>query len=324
MPSAALPQPAALPGLVDFAAWSQTGEGGFKARYAALLDGAAAETAKGRGAPMTARLALARFLVGSELSFEAIGVLNTLVKLDPTLAADPEFRGLRGAARVMAGRYKDAQADFSSPVTASDPASSLWRGYAAAKVGDMTGARAQFAAGEPALGRFAPAWRARFALADADAALAAGDVPAARRLVAAASAAGPQGNDALAVQLASARVAEASGHPDQALPLYEAVSKSAYGALSAPATLKVVQIRLAQGRDAGDRGRRHAGLPALPLAGRRGGAADHPGARRAEPAAGPLPRGAGGAPLGRHAPARPARVRWPCRPTSPPPSRRCS
>ncbi len=245
--TAALPQPAALPGLVDFAAWSQAGEGGFNARYAALLDGAAAETAKGRGAPMTARLALARFLVGSELSFEAIGVLNTLVKIDPTLAADPEFRGLRGAARAMAGRYKDAQADFSSPVTASDPASSLWRGYAAAKLGDMTGARAQFAAGEPALGRFAPAWRARFALADADAALAAGDVAAARRLVSAASAAGPQGNDALAVQLASARIAEASGHADQALPLYEAVSKSSYGALSAPATLKVVQLRLARG-----------------------------------------------------------------------------
>jgi hypothetical protein len=43
------------------------------ARYGALTDAAAAEGAKGANAPYEARLALARFLVGAELGYEAIG-----------------------------------------------------------------------------------------------------------------------------------------------------------------------------------------------------------------------------------------------------------
>ncbi len=240
-----LPAPAALPALID-PAWARTGEGGFLARYDRLLDGAARETQAGPGAGVRARLGLARFLVGSDLAFEAIGVLNTLLKASPALGDDAEFRGLRGAARAMVGRWKDAEADFSTPATAEDPASALWRGYAAAQQGDAAGARGQFARGRPALAQFPARWRARLARADAETAVAVGDLGAAKGALALAT--GPLDPDETdGLRLAQARLVEASGQAAPALALYEAVARSPYGAVAAPAELAALRLRLAKG-----------------------------------------------------------------------------
>ncbi|MBE7217522.1 MAG: endoglucanase, partial [Caulobacteraceae bacterium] len=237
------PAPASFPALID-PTWSRTGEGGFVARYDELLAGASRETAAGAGAGVEARMGLARFLVGSGLAFEAIGVLNSLLKTSPALGEDAQFRGLRGAARAMAGRYADAQADFSTAATQDDPASALWRGYAAARLGDAAGAHAQFAKGRPALAAFAPDWRARFAAADADTSIVTGDLASARTALQAAD--GPLGPDeAAAIKLAQARLAEASGQPGPALQLYAAVADARDGAVAVPARLAVVRLKLA-------------------------------------------------------------------------------
>ena len=238
-----LPAAAAMPALID-ASWAASGGGGFVARYEALLAGAARETAGGGPAGIEARMGLARFLVGSGLAFEAIGVLDTLLKASPALAEDAQFRGLRGAARAMAGRYADAQADFSTAATQDDPSSALWRGYAAARLGDAAGARAQFAKGRDALALFDPTWRARFAAADADTAIAVGDLNAARAALHAAS--GPLDPDeAAAIKLAQARLAEASGQAAPALALYAEAATARDGAVAAPARLAVVRLKLA-------------------------------------------------------------------------------
>ena len=156
-----MPQPAPLPALVDFNGWSNLGGGGFIARYDQLQAAAGDEEAKGKAGGVGARLALARFLAGSELSFEALGVLDLAAR------GRPDFDGGRGVfagfgarrAPWPGGRYKDAEADFSSPVLADDPASALWRGYVDDKLGDYAGARQQFAAGRRAMPLFAEKWR---------------------------------------------------------------------------------------------------------------------------------------------------------------------
>jgi tetratricopeptide (TPR) repeat protein len=243
-----LPQSTSMPGLLDFEGWSRTGPGGFLARYDSLQQGAAEEGAQGRGASTQARLGLARFLVGSELSFEAIGVLDLLAKADPEALSQPEFRALRGAARAMSGRYKDAQADFSAPVLADDPASALWRGYVALRLGDFTSARQAFAAGQSALGSVAPLWRTRFAMADAEAAMGAGDLPGARDLLQTASTLHPGGVDADRLQLDLGRLAQAAGQGGDALPFYAAAEASAYGGVAAPALLYATEVQEQQGR----------------------------------------------------------------------------
>ena len=241
---AGAPTPTSLPALIDFDGWSKLGKEGFLPRYRQLMDAAAEEIGKGRAAGVQARLGLARFLVGSELSFEAIGVLNALAKTNPTLLGDPEFRGMRGAARTMVGRYKEAQADFSTPVVADDPASALWRGYIANKLADYPGARDQFARGRSALAQFAPKWRSRFARADAESAMGVGDLGAARNALATAAVDHMELHEAEALELDRARLLDASGQVDQALGRYDQVAISSYGALSAPAILRATEIKL--------------------------------------------------------------------------------
>ena len=243
-----MPQAAPMPALVDFDGWSRTGGVSFLARYDQLQSVAADEEGKGKAGGVGARLALARFLVGSELSYESLGVLDMVGKADPSIMGDAEFRGLRGAARTMAGRYKDAQADFSSPILAEDPASALWRGYIAEKLGDHAGARQQFAAGRRAMPLFNEKWRARFAETDAEAALGVNDLPTARNEVVLASGLKIDPIDAARLKLVQARLMEAQGQLDSALALYDQVANDPYGALSTPAALHAVQIRLAQGK----------------------------------------------------------------------------
>ncbi|MFN3513362.1 MAG: endoglucanase [Phenylobacterium sp.] len=242
------PQPAGAPGLIDYANWPKTGSGGFLARYNALMAAAVEEGAQGRDAPVAARMALARFLVGSELSFEAIGVLNAAGRAKPQLLDDPEFRALRGIARVMARRYKEAQADFSVPILADDPSSSLWRSYIAAQLAQWPEARSQFAAGAEAFGRFSPTWKARFARSDAQAALALGDLNGADGRIKLALMDRTDPLEELATRLVQARVVEALGHKDRALRIYAAVAGAPVEGLAAPALLRATQIRLETGR----------------------------------------------------------------------------
>ena len=242
-----LPQPATRPGLVDFAGWSKTGSGGFMARYGALQSAAAAEVNAGKDAGVAARMGLARFLIGSELSFEAIGVLNMVGKAQPTLLSNAEFRGLRGAAKAMAGRYKEAETDLSAPVVADDAASALWRGYIAAKLGQYTEARQQFAAGAVSLFQFSPKWRARFATADAEAAIALGQNPVAEVAIENALRDQDDPVEQLSTRLVQAKLMEAQGDKARALNVYEAIAPCNLDWLSAPARLRATELQLAQG-----------------------------------------------------------------------------
>lgn len=244
---AGAPQPAGLPALIDYENWPKTGSGGFIARYDALLDAATEENGKGRDSGIAARLALARFLVGSELAYEAIGVLNGLAVQHPEAMDLPEFRGLRGVARVMAHRYKEAEADFSAPVLSDDPSSALWRSYIAVQANQWGEARQQFAAGAQAFSRFSPVWRARFARGDARAALALGDLEGATTRINVALMSKVEPREELATRLIQARILEAQGNTAWALHIYNAVSRSSADYLQAPALLRATELKYERG-----------------------------------------------------------------------------
>lgn len=247
-----LPQPASMPALIDFADWSRTGQGGFMARYSELQGDVAAEMNKeasgDKQAGVNARMGMARFLTGSELSYEAIGVLNLVARRHPEIMGDPEFRGLRGAARAMAGRYKEAENDFSAPALADDPASALWRGYIAAMQDDWPAAHEGFVKGASALNQFAPAWQSRFARAYAETALAQGQLSVASTEVALSIAQTKDPLEQLATRLVQAQLIEAQGYPKRALPLYDAVARTPLDRIALPALMHAAQIRLALGQ----------------------------------------------------------------------------
>ncbi len=239
------PRPAALPSVVNFQEWSKTGPKGFLDRYQHLLAAATAESAnKDKNPPVGARMALARFLVGSELSYEAIGLLNELAHLNPAMLENPEFRGLRGVARVMARRYKEAEADFSSPVLVEDKSASLWRSYIAVQQAQWSEARTQFARGAEAFNMMSPVWKARFARGDAQAAMALGDMAGADGRIKLALADKTDAWEELATRLVQARIIEQEGHKDRALKMYLAIASVPRESLSSPALLRATQIKL--------------------------------------------------------------------------------
>ncbi len=242
------PQPASMPGLIDDVNWPRTGETGFLGRYSQLLNAATEEGAVTKDAPIAARMALARFLVGSQLSFEAIGLLNDIARTNPEVLDNPEFRGLRGISRVMARRYKEAQADFASPALSDDPSIALWRSYAAAQLAQWPEARSHFLDGSEAFGLFSPMWKQRFARADAQAALALGDIDGADRSIKLALSDKAEPLEELATRLIQARVIEAKGQPQRALGVYQAIMKAPTESLTAPATLRATQIKLQLGQ----------------------------------------------------------------------------
>jgi hypothetical protein len=154
------PKPTALPGLIG-ADWSAAGDTGFLPRYDALMGPVADEEGKGLEGPTAGHMALARFLIGSGLSYETIGLLNDALRTHPGLGGEAEFRALRGMARVMAGRYKEAETDLAAPVLEDNPAASLWRAYVFAKTSQWPDAKKAFTAGSSALSQFPPRppWR---------------------------------------------------------------------------------------------------------------------------------------------------------------------
>lgn len=246
------PRPAEHPALVDFERWSALGEEGFYHRYDALTDAALAEALADEntsGPPQVqARMALARFLIGSELAHEAIGVLNLLARNREQMLSDPEFRGLRGAARVMVGRYEEAAIDLASPTLAGDPAAALWRGYIAVKTEQWTDARRAFAQGYPALAMNAPVWRVRFARADAEAAINTGELEVARSQLRFAERANANDEENLATSLMRARLYQAEGEIDRALEIFDLVARAPRPDLATEASLYATKARLDAGK----------------------------------------------------------------------------
>jgi len=230
--------------------WGQTGDQAFFERHRALQDAAALEAVAAADqprAPAEARLALARFLVGSQLGYEAIGVLDALVRQSPALQGEPEVRGLRGIARASIGRYEEAATDFSVGALVGDPSVKLWQGYLAAQNADWDGARRDFAAGAAVVDQFPAAWRARFATSHALAALESGDLAGAGQLLNYVFAQNAPASDQLAARLVQARLFELEGQSDRAHGIYAAVARAPSEGISTPARLGQIRLDLARG-----------------------------------------------------------------------------
>jgi tetratricopeptide (TPR) repeat protein len=242
--SVGAPRPAAMPGLIGDD-WSATGGAGYLARYDALVMPVADEEAQGAEGPTEGHMALARYLIGQGMAFEAIGVLNDALRTHPALGGEAEFRALRGMARAMAGRYKEAETDLSAPVLEDNAAANLWRGYVLAKTSQWADAKKAFTIGRAELMAFPALWKQRFARAASLTALALNDVPGARSWVdfALDNQVGPD-EDAQS-KLVDAEVDQAEGDAGGALRKYQELAALPQDQVAGPAQLRATQMQLA-------------------------------------------------------------------------------
>lgn len=204
----------------------------------------AANEGVGEGAPTTARMALARFLLQNDFAPEALGALRVVAINQGEMAElDPEYRLMRAAANVMMGRAGAADADLTASTLASNPSAALWRGYAASLRKDWPAARRELERGAGALEEHPPAWRARFQLALARAAFELNDHAAAET---AARAAMGQARDAsmrLQARLIEARVLGARGQTQQALTIFDELSRARDEEVAVGASVEAIRLR---------------------------------------------------------------------------------
>ena len=222
--------------------WSKTPAEGFLPRYTALQMAAADESQLGAGAPTKARLALARFLIGQNLSFEAQGVLDLLTRQSPNSLNDPQVRGTRVLARMLANRYADAAGDLSSAQLVSDPAAHLWSGYAETKSGHYADAVKDFQIGLKAMDQFPTEWRSKLASAYAYSALQTKDLTTAQTLIKYAVTQPSTALDKLSAYLVDAQIIEATGDKVRALNVFKACARASDDSIAAPAAMHVAML----------------------------------------------------------------------------------
>jgi hypothetical protein len=200
------------------------------------------------GAPITARMELARYLLEHEFAAEALGALRIVaINQGELVEIDPEYRLLRGAANMMMGRVAAAQPDLTASALMNNPSAALWRGYAAALQQSWGDARRELERGVGGLEEHPPAWRARFQLALAQAAIELNDHPAAE---AAARAAGAEAADQalrLQARLIEARVVNARGDSARALAMLDELARTRDEETAVRAQVEAIRIRRATG-----------------------------------------------------------------------------
>lgn len=208
----------------------------------------AANEGVGEGAPVEARMALARYLLENEFAAEALGALRIVaINQGELVEIDPEYRLLRGAANVMLGRVHAAQADLTASALINNPSAALWRGYAAAQEQNWADARRELERGAGGLEEHPPAWRARFQAALAEAAMQLNDYAAAEAAARAAGAEAPDQALRLRARLIEARIVDARGDPTRALTMLDELSRTNDEETAVRAQVEAIRIRRATG-----------------------------------------------------------------------------
>lgn len=208
----------------------------------------AAEEGVGEGAPVAARMELARFLLQHEFAAEALGALRIVaINQGELVELDPEYRLMRAAANIMMGRGAAAQADLGASALANSASAALWRGYAAFERKEWADARREIERGVGALEEYPPSWRARFQLALANAAIELNDLASAEAAARAAMGEAPDQTMRLQARLIEARLANLRGDPARALQMLDELTRVRDEGVAVRANVEAIRIRRAAG-----------------------------------------------------------------------------
>lgn len=212
------------------------------------LTRAAAMEGTDEGAPVTARMALARYLLQHEFAHEAMAALRLAAINQGEMAeVDPEYRLTRAAANVMMGRANEAIADLNASALRDDLSAALLRGYAAALRHEWSDARRELDRGQGALEGLPPAWRARMQLALARAALELNDTAAAEAAASSAMGQAADNHGRAAARLVQARIAAARGDHAGALATLDALTNVRDEEVAVQASVEAIRLRRQRG-----------------------------------------------------------------------------
>jgi tetratricopeptide (TPR) repeat protein len=233
-----------MPRMLDLAAWQYGPAEDYQKIEQELLQYVIEPGGRRRNA---ARLGLARFYASHGMAAEALGVIDAMLREDPSMLRDAGIRALRGAARYMVGHYAEAQAEFDHPSLRNDRRLDPWRAGVAAARGDWRRAHRLFEDTDSVFNAYPTRFAVYFGLLATEASLSVDDLDTASVRLSVLEASPATGAQLDHAAFLRGHLLKKRDELNQAIELWQAVVAVGDRPSRAKATLALVNTRLEQG-----------------------------------------------------------------------------
>ena|GEM_PF-161689 len=229
---------------IEFVSLSTEGPGAYRSRLLELQN----QLSKApEGKRRKQLMALSRFYLAHQFAQEALGLMTLALEEEPALAEDSSFNLMMGAAQTMADRPDEAYAHLNRPDLKNSPDAAVWQTIVDVKLGNWTPARIAMPRGRAVVGNYPPAIQTEFKLAAAQAMVEVNDFGIANGILAEIEPSEVTRAQAARYDILRGRVADASGRSQEALTVFDLVTRSEDRPRSAEAEYRALRIRYRDG-----------------------------------------------------------------------------
>ncbi|MEO9526677.1 MAG: hypothetical protein ABJG32_04825, partial [Roseibium sp.] len=229
---------------LEFVSLSTEGPGAYRTRLLELQANLSASPESQRRKPL---MALARFYLAHQFPQEALGLMKLALEEEPALAEDSSFNLMMGAAQTMAGRPDEAYAYLNRPDLKNSPDAAVWQTIVDVKLGNWTPARIAMPRGRAVVGNYPSAIQTEFKLAAAQSMVEVNDFGVANSILAEIEPSEVTQAQAARYDILRGRVADASGRSQEALTVFDLVTRSDDRPRAAEAEYRALRIRYRDG-----------------------------------------------------------------------------
>ena len=231
-------------GYVEFVSLSTEGPGSYRSRLLELQDRLSRSPEGKRRKPL---IALSRFYLAHQFPQEALGLMKLAHEEEPALAEDSSFNLMMGAAQTMAGRPEEAYDHLNRPDLKNSPDAAIWQTIVDVRLGNWTPARIATPRGRAVVGSYPTAIQTEFKLAAAQAMVEVNDFGIANGMLAEIEPSEVTRAQAARYDILRGRVADASGRSQEALTVFDLVTRSDDRPRAAEAEYRALRIRYRDG-----------------------------------------------------------------------------
>ncbi|WP_434051198.1 MAG: hypothetical protein RDA78_18020 [Roseibium sp.] len=229
---------------VEFVSLSTEGPGAYRSRLIELQRKLSRAPAGKRRKEL---IELSRFYLAHQFAQEALGLMKLALEEEPALAEDTSFNLMMGAAETMANRPSEAYTHLNRPDLKNSPDAAVWQTIVDVRLGNWTSARIAMPRGRAVIGNYPSAIQTEFKLAAAQALVEVNDFGLANGVLAEIEPSEVTSAQAARYDILRGRVADASGRSQEALTVFDLVSRSSDRPRAAEAEYRALRIRYRDG-----------------------------------------------------------------------------